>query len=110
MITRNFKEDGELITAGSQFVSGKDAIKIKLMRLVRMIKGEDFFDLTRGLDFKYTMQLAARSESLYARHITDYIQENMPEVRSVIYVKTNQDKQQLRVEIAVETAEGVIEI
>ena len=110
MITRNFKEDGELITAGTQFVSGRDAIKIKLMRLVRMVKGEDPFDLTRGLDFKYTMQLASRSESLYARHITDYIQENMPEVRSVIYVKTNQDKQQLKVELAVETAEGIIEI
>jgi len=110
MITRNFKESGELITAGKQFVSGKEAIKIKLMRLVRMIKGEDQFDLTSGLDFKYTMQLASRSESLYARHITDYIQDNMPEIRSVIYVKTNQDKQQLKVELAVETVAGIIEI
>ena len=112
MIGRNYTDTGELVTSNNLFVTGKEAVKQKAIRFLRKMRGEDVYNRTNGIDLSNLMQLASNQESLFARHVSDYLKDNMPEIDNVISVnieKTNESSA-VNVKLILETEQGVIEI
>jgi hypothetical protein len=108
MITRNFTQTGQLVTSGQHFASNEDAIKIKLIRLLRKIKGEDPYDRLNGIDLSVLMHLASTNSALFSRYASDYLITNMPELQNVISVSLDLDSEIANVQVIVETQKGVI--
>ena len=111
MITRNFTEEGELITSGKQFETGANAVRIKMMRCLRKVIQEDRYDVTNGIDIQVLTRIGS-NEAFVVRYLTDYLCDNIPEIERVVVLefKVDKEEQSVKISVSVQTQEGGVSI